>query len=138
METFDIHRIIKSYNLEKGELSKILFPKTKFPKHAFSRILKGEALLDSKQITDLAAYIGITVKDLFSVSKSEWKGTSEDGHLVFCKENYKVKLAYKGSYLTLYKGSEAIYEEIVGTKSMSLEEFITHIDNLILNNNGRN
>ena len=64
----------------------------------------------------------------------EWKGSSEDGHIVFLKGEYKVKLNYNGAALSIYKGTQLIHNELVlGT--MSVAEFIDHINKVINNQN---
>ena len=136
METFDINAILEYYNPNVEELSKMLFPHTKFPKQAFSRVVKGESQLNTEQIANLATYLGIVVSDLFKVSN--WKGSSEDNCLTFTKGQYKVKLNYKGTYLIIYKGTTPIHKELTCTGPMTVESFINYINNLIKNNNGRN
>lgn len=130
MNHFDINQVIKCYNPDVKELAKVLFPDVRYPDAAFNRIVKGEAALDVNQLEALADYIGVPVKDLFSVSS--WKGRMEDGCIVLIKGDYKVKLNYKGTYLTLYK-KHRLMRKIVANTNMTLEEFVDYIDNLIKN-----
>ena len=90
MKQFNINEVIEHYKLNTEDLSKVLFPNVKYPKQAFDRVLKGETNLDIGQIEKLASYIGVLVSDLFFVNN--WKGSSEDGHLIMLKGDYKVKL----------------------------------------------
>lgn len=132
-QKFNINRIIEHYNLDTEEVAKVLFPHVKYQKLALDRILKGEAFLDTDQLETLAKFAGVFVHDLFFIA-DEWKGSSEDGHIVFLKGEYKVKLNYNGAALSIYKGTQLIHNELVlGT--MSVAEFIDHINKVINNQN---
>lgn len=131
MKRFDINDAIAHYGLDIDELSRVLFPLAKFPKAALSRVMKHESNLDIVQLENMADYIGVTLTDLLSCDT--WKGTSEDGCLTFVKGQYKVKLSYKGAYLSLYKGLDLIYREVANVPAMSVEEFISYVENIINN-----
>lgn len=130
MEHFDINNIIMYYKPDLEELAKVLFPFVKYHKQAFDRILKGEAELSTSQIESLASYLGVLVSDLFSIENS-WKGTSEDECLTITKGEYKVKLNYKGVFVSIYKNSTLIDNSIGYIPNMTVKEFINYIDNQI-------
>ena len=129
MEQFNINSIIEHYKLNTEDLAKVLFPTVKYPKQAFDRVLKGETDLDIKQIETLASHIGILVTDLFSVGT--WKGSSEDGYLTMLKGDYKVKLNYKGVFVSIYKNNNLIEQKISNVPDMTMHEFINYLDNFI-------
>lgn len=134
---FDINHVIEHYKLNIEDLAKVLFPTVKYPKAAFDRILKGEANLDTKQLEQLANHIGVLVFDLFSVDT--WKGLSEGGYLIMLKGRYKVKLNYKGVYVSIYENNNLIYQKFTNVPAMTVNEFINFIDNIIKNyENGNN
>lgn len=126
---FDINAVMQYYDLDPDDISQVLFPSCKYPKIAFSRVLKGEANLDTEQLGLLAKHLGVFIHDLFFVS-GDWKGTTENGCLVFMKGAFKVKLNYKGVFLSLYHGEELIYQEL-SLHNMSVPVFIEYIDLLI-------
>lgn len=137
MEQFNISNVIEHYKLNTEDLAKVLFPMVKYPKQAFDRVLKGEANLDITQVERLASYIGVLVTDLFSANT--WKGSSEDGCLVMLKGEYKVKLNYNGVYVSIYKNNNLISQNLSNVPSMTVQEFINHIDSFIKNyENGNN
>lgn len=137
MEQFNINSVIEHYKLNTEDLAKVLFPTVKYPKQAFDRVLKGETDLDIKQIETLASYIGVLVTDLFSAGT--WKGSSEDGCLTMLKGDYKVKLNYKGVFVSIYKNNNLIEQKISNVPDMTMHEFINFLDNLIKNyENGSN
>lgn len=131
MEQFNINSVIEHYKLNTEDLAKVLFPTVKYPKQAFDRVLKGETDLDIKQIETLASHIGVLVTDLFSANT--WKGSSEDGCLTMLKGEYKVKLNYKGVYVSIYKNNNLIEQKISNVPDMTVNEFINYLDNLIKN-----
>ena len=129
MEQFNINSVIEHYKLNTEDLAKVLFPTVKYPKQAFGRVLKGETDLDIKQIETLASHIGILVTDLFSAGT--WKSSSEDGCLTMLKGNYKVKLNYKGVFVSIYKNNNLIEQKISNVPNMTIHEFINYLDNFI-------
>lgn len=129
MEQFNINSVIEHYKLNTEDLAKVLFPTVKYPKQAFDRVLKGETDLDIKQIETLASYIGVLVTDLFSAGT--WKGSSEDGCLTMLKGSYKVKLNYKGVFVSIYKNNNLIEQKISNVPDMTMSEFINYLDNFI-------
>lgn len=129
MERFNIDNVIKQYGLDTEELAKVLFPTVKFPKLALDRVLKGEGSLDVIQLERLADHIGVLVSDLFSVDT--WKSSTEDKCLVLQKGDYKVKLNYKGVYISVYKNNELILQSVSNTLNMTIQEFINFLDTII-------
>lgn len=125
---FDINKIIEHFGLNTEDLAKVLFPNVKYPKQAFSRVLKNEVNLDVKQVERLAAYAGVLVADLFS--PNTWHGFSESGCIVMQKGEYKVKLSYGGVYISIYKDGTLI-NRIADAPSMSMREFMDFLDNTI-------
>ena len=131
MEQFNISNVIEYYKLNTEDLAKVLFPTVRYTKQAFDRVLKGEATLNIIQLERLANYIGVLVADLFSANT--WKGSSEDGCLTMLKGEYKVKLNYKGVYVSIYKNNEPIYQKFSNVPDMTVNEFINYLDNIIKN-----
>lgn len=131
-QTFDINKVIKNYKLDVNEVAEALFPHVRYKTLALNRVIKGEAFLDTEQIQTLANLAGVLIQDLFTFG--EWKGGKEDDCLIMTRGEYKVKLNYKGVYMTLTKGSEVIKQELTSPKNISMDEFISHIDSLIKNN----
>lgn len=129
MEQFNINSVIEHYKLNTEDLAKVLFPTVKYPKQAFDRVLKGETDLDIKQIETLASHIGVLVTDLFSAGT--WKGSSEDNCLTMLKGDYKVKLNYKGVFVSIYKNNSLIEQKISNVPDMTMHEFIDYLDNFI-------
>ena len=131
MEKFDIQKILEHYKPDTGELSKVLFPKAKYPKQAFDRVVKGEANLDVQQVEKLASYLGVLISDLFSVD--DWKGQWDNDAkcVAFVKAPYRVNLNYNGTFITVYKDEKVIHREVKATPGMQLTDFISYINKFI-------
>ncbi len=130
MEHLDLPKIMKYYSLDKETISKILFPGVKHPIESLRRVLNGVSALDVNQVALLADYLGVLVADLYRVS-NDWKGTTEEGYLVFVKGAYKVKLGYKGMFITVYKDNKLIDGGVNSYTQRTIPEFINYINNLI-------
>ena len=129
-QNFNINKVIERYKLDTEEVASALFPHVRYQKLALDRVLKGEACLNTDQLQVLAKLAGVFVHDLFTVD--DWKTSSEDGCLTFIKDDYKVKLNYKGVYLSIYKEQELIHQELA-LNNMTITEFIEHINKVINN-----
>lgn len=128
-QKFDINKIIEHYKLNVDEVAEVLFPNVRYKQSALKRVLTGEAALDTNQLQKLADLAGVVISDLFMFE--DWKGSQEGGCITFVKGEFKVKLNYNGVYLTLYKGSKVIKQELTAANSLSINSFINHINNLI-------
>ena len=128
-QQFNINNVIEAYKPNISELAKVLFPAAKYPAMALSRVIKGEANLDTVQVQVLADYLGLLVSDLFTLDT--WKAKYENSSLTFVRGIYKVRLNYQGAFLVLYKNDELIKKDLLNTSSMALTDFINYINELI-------
>lgn len=129
-QEFDISKVIQHFKLDVNSVAEALFPNVRYKKLALDRIIKGEATLNTDQLMKLAELAGVIVGDLFSIDS--WKGGIEDNCLTFIKGEYKAKLNYNGSWLSVYKDNELIKQEMF-TPNMSLNDFIDHITDITTN-----
>lgn len=133
MNSFNINNVIEHYGLNAEEIAKLLFPNVKYPELALKRVLKGEANLDTAQLCQLANHIGVPVSSLITLPDSDWRGQADDGDLIFVKGEFKVKLNYKGTFLTIYKSDKVVDQVIIGPSTITLSDFIEYLDILIKN-----
>lgn len=131
-QQFNINKVIEHYKLNTDDVAEVLFPHARYKKLALARVLKGEASLSTEQLEALAKLAGVFMHDLFFIADN-WKGAiSEDGCLVFLKDDYKAKLNYKGVLLSIYKGHDLIHQELA-LNNMSVSQFIEYINKVINN-----
>ena len=91
MNRLNLSKIIKQNSLKKNEIASLLFPGNKFPMAALTRVLNGEAHLDSVQISRLALFLNVTPGHLFS--ESQFYGYTDNyQNLMFEKDDYVAKL----------------------------------------------
>jgi len=131
-QTFNINKVIEHYKLDVNEVAEALFPHVRYKILALNRVLKGEAFLDTLQLEILAKLAGVLINDLFTFD--EWKSGREDGCIIMTRGEYKVKLNYNNTFITVTKGPQIIAQELICPKHISVDDFISHINSLIKNN----
>ena len=123
-QSFDLAKVIEHFKLDREEVEAVLFPHVRYRKQALDRVLKGEGQLTVEQLQALANLSGVFIQDLFSLDT--WKGGKEDNCLTFLKGEFKVKLNYNGVFLSIYKGTNLVHQEI-NSSNKTLQEFLSYI-----------
>ena len=123
-QSFDLAKVIEHFKLDREEVETVLFPRVRYRKQALDRVLKGEGQLTVEQLQALANLSGVFIQDLFSLDT--WKGGKEDNCLTFLKGEFKVKLNYNGVFLSIYKGTTLVHQEI-NSSNKTLQEFLNYI-----------
>ena len=130
MAQFNIKKVLEYYKPDTLALAKQLFPAAKYPKAAFDRVIRGEAELSVSQLEVLADFLGVVVSDL--LAPDSWKGIVEGGHLVFIKGNYKARINYNNSFLSVYSvtTNTLISKHVINTKMLTIAELVCYLDNI--------
>lgn len=123
-QTFNLQKIIDYYDLDRNEVEKALFPHIRYQKQALDNALTGQRAISVEQLQALADLAGVFIQDLFAIDT--WKGFREDNCLTFVKGEFKVKINYNGTYLTLLKDNKIVLQEMA-SQDRTLEEFLKHI-----------
>ena len=123
-QSFDLAKVIEHFKLDREEVETVLLPHVRYRKQALDRVLKGEGQLTVEQLQALANLSGVFIQDLFSLDT--WKGGKEDNCLTFLKGEFKVKLNYNGVFLSIYKGTTLVHQEI-NSSNKTLQEFLNYI-----------
>lgn len=123
-QSFDLAKVIEHFKLDREEVENVLFPHVRYRKQALDRVLKGEGQLTVEQLQALANLSGVFIQDLFSLDT--WKGGKECNCLTFLKGEFKVKLNYNGVFLSIYKGTTLVHQEI-NSSNKTLQEFLSYI-----------
>jgi len=124
---FNIEQLIKTYAIDTDDIAKVLFPRVKYPKQAFARIVSGEAELEYSQLEKLADYVGLSLSDMF---EDQWKGYFKDGILRIKKGEVEAKFNCGGNFVSLYKNGEFIEHYVVNTALLSMKELLKKIESL--------
>lgn len=137
MRTIDVKRAIEKSGLDTKEVAKQLFPGNKYPKLALNRVVSGEALLNSEQISKLALMLGVNIADLYG---SQWKMESKKDVITFTSEDYRAELNTKTWVTRLFCSNSLFHESVIHSGSISISDYLKEIS-LIINNqkqNGKN
>lgn len=129
MKTINLEKIITDHALDVREVGKELFPSAKYPKLALDRILKGEAFLDTNQVSKLSLITGIPIEVLFS--GGEWKTQGSENKITFTSEDYKAELDTLTWVTKVYYKGSLFHEEIISQKHIELSEYLETLRNLI-------
>ena len=97
-QSFDLAKVIEHFKLDREEVETVLFPHVRYRKQALDRVLKGEGQLTVEQLQALANLSG----------------------------EFKVKLNYNGVFLSIYKGTTLVHQEI-NSSNKTLQEFLSYI-----------
>ena len=125
--------IMERNDLDRIELGKELFPGTKYPSIAITRIIDKKALLNSEQLAKLAHLLGVTVDDLYS--SGGWKNKpSKTGDIIFESGNYRAELDTETWITKVYHKDSLFHESIIHNGHTPINEYLENINNLILNN----
>ena len=130
MNKIDLQQLIEIYNLDKKEIAETLFPGAKYPTLALNRIISGEALLDSDQVSKLALFIGVPIEKLYSGTK--WAGKHNGNTHTFTNGEYKAELNTETWTTKLFHNDSLFHEEILHSGSTPLSEYLSKLDELIL------
>ena len=131
MNKIDLQSIIGTYRLDQKEIAESLFPGNKYPALALKRVLSGEAYLDTNQVSKLALTIGVPIEKLFS--GAEWKGYCKGSTHTFTNGEYKAELDTQTWTTKLFHKDSLLHEEILHSGSTPLSEYLSKLDELILN-----
>ena len=132
MEHLDIKKVLEVYKVSAKEAANVMFPNNDYPMNALNRVFRGESQVNCRQAAALAAYIGVPVGDLFR-SEGNWKVYFEDYAMVLTRDDIRVVL--NNYVLTVFKGTTQLAHEYVQYNTISVSEFINHIEQLIKTNN---
>lgn len=130
MDRLNLSKIIKQNSLKKNEIATLLFPENKFPMAALTRVLNGEAHLDSVQISRLALFLNVTPGHLFS--ESQFYGYADNyQNLIFEKDNYVAKLNRLTWLTQIFCKGSLVHETIIHSGSQPLSTYLEELDNII-------
>lgn len=142
MNNFILSSVIEKHNLDTKKVAAELFPENKYPMIALSRVINGEALLNTEQVSKLSFLTGIPINELFE--QGNWKNLprkASDNSLAFENEDYRAELD-RDTWITKIFHKNSIFHEavIVDANTMPLSQYFTELDNLILTHkqNGKN
>ena len=136
MSNFNLTAIIEQYKLEPKSLAAELFPGNAYPVPALKRVLEGEALLNTDQISKLSFMTGIPIEHLFTGEK--WKSVPNKNFNLFVLENGEFKATLdRETWVTKIYHKNSIFHEavIMDGNAVPMSVYLSELDKLILNLN---
>ena len=131
MRKIDLERIITVNELDSLEVATQLFPENKYPQLALNRIKKGEAVLDSDQISKLALMVGVPISALFE--SGQWRAKSKGEIHKFTNGKYNAELNASTGVTKLFDKGSLFHESVITSKAIPLSDYLKQLDLIITN-----
>ena len=87
--TINLRELIEQRGLRLQEVAEILFPDNRFPRAALNRVLNGKTLLNSEQVSRLAAWLRVSVDDLY---RGAWNSEFRGETCILTNGNYRAEV----------------------------------------------
>jgi len=136
MNTIDLKSIIEAKELDVNVVAQQLFPTNQYARLALNRVMAGKAELDASQISKLALLANMTISDLYN--NGGWKADSVDGIHKFTNGDFIAELNTNTWVTKVFHKNSLIHESVIHSKNVPLNEYISTLNNLILNKNEHN
>lgn len=128
--TINLRELIKQRGLKTREVAELLFPRNKFPQVSIQRVLDGKALLNSEQVSRLAAWLGLSVDSLY---KGGWTSEFKEGTCILTNGNYRAELSVETGETKLFHFESLFHEIILHDPAIPLSQYIDLLNAIIKN-----
>jgi len=123
---------ISAHKLDSTEVAKELFPTNAYPVMALRRIISGSALLDSDQITRLAAMANTTVEKVFN---NGWSVATDficpTPKYILTSGDWRAEIDRATWVTKLFCKDKAVSEKLISSPTVTLSEFINALELVI-------
>lgn len=131
MRTIKVKDIIENSGLAIQEVAEQLFPNNKFPRLALNRVMTGESILNSDQVSKLSLLTGIPIEKLYSGNSWEAKYV---GHThVFNTEEFRAELDTQTWVTKIFHKDSLFHESVIHSGSTPLSVYFKELDSIINN-----
>jgi len=131
MNQINLDKILKDANANLPFIAQQLFPGNKYPLASLKRVMRGDALLDSEQLANLALLLNRPIESLYA---DVWKAEAIRGdasYISFNRGAYKVTLNLNNLLAQVYHEKTLEQELVLSSASVTLKEFFATIDKII-------
>ena len=128
--TINLRELIEQRGLKTREVAEFLYPNNKFPRVALQRVLDGEALLNSEQVSRLAAWLGISTDSLY---KGGWSSEFEGETCILTNGNYRAELSIRTGETKVFHLGALFHEIILHDPAISLSQYVELLNAIIKN-----
>lgn len=126
--TINLKELIEQRGLGLQEVAEILFPGNKFPRVSLKRVLNGESLLNSEQISRLAAWLGVSVDSLY---KGAWSSEFKGETWILTRGDYRAELSVKTGETKVFHLGSLLHESVLHDPAIPLSKYIEHLNTTI-------
>lgn len=126
----NLRELIEQRGLKILEVAEFLYPGNKFPRVSFQRVLDGKALLNSEQVSRLAAWLGLSVDSLY---KGGWTSEFKEGTCILTNGNYRAELSVETGETKLFHFGSLFHEIVLHDPAIPLSQYIDLLNALIKN-----
>lgn len=130
MKSIDLKKLMDSHGLKKRDVATQLFPGIKYPVLALNRVLKGEALLDTDQISKLAAILKVPISTLFN-EKTQWEMQGTKTGITLTTGKYRAELDTNTWLTRVFANDTLFHEAILHNGRIYLSEYIEMLNQIV-------
>ena len=128
--TINLRELIEQRGLKTREVAEFLYPDNKFPRVALQRVLDGKALLNSEQVSRLAAWLGVSTDSLY---KGGWSSEFEGETCILTNGNYRAELSIRTGETKVFHLGALFHEIILHDPAISLSQYVELLNAIIKN-----
>lgn len=128
--TINLRELIEQRGLKTREVAEFLYPGNKYPRASLQRVLDGEALLNSEQVSRLAAWFGISVDSLY---KGAWSSEFEGETCILTNGNYRAELSIRTGETKVFHLGALFHEIILHDPAIPLSQYVELLNSIIKN-----
>lgn len=128
--TINLRELIEQRGLKTREVAEFLYPGNKYPRASLQRVLDGEALLNSEQVSRLAAWLGISVDSLY---KGGWSSEFKGETCILTNGNYRAELSIRTGETKVFHLGALFHEIILHDPAIPLSRYIELLNAIIKN-----
>lgn len=128
MGEIDLKQIIINYKLDPNQIADLLFPENKKPIAALNRILAKEALMNSKQVYDLAKHINVPISELYS---KVWSGSFEDNYIILKHRAFEARIDRKRWTMVVSTQGRPSESVVLKDASITLSELLETLNKIV-------
>jgi hypothetical protein len=128
----NLKKLIEIRNLDKKELSKVLFPKSKHPMSALSRMASGKSSMNEEQLYRLSMFTGLSIDALYYDSM-QWKQTAQNGLLRFTLDDYSAIYSPQTGITKIYHLESLLATHVLSSPNQPLSDYLTEINRIVIN-----
>jgi transcriptional regulator with XRE-family HTH domain len=128
--TINLRELIEQRGLRLQEVAEILFPDNRFPRAALNRVLNGKTLLNSEQVSRLAAWLGVSVDNLY---RGAWNSEFRGETCILTNGNYRAELSVKTGETKVFHLGSLFHETVLHDPAIPLSKYIELLNTIIKN-----